>query len=385
MANKLQREDDIDSAYKVTPGADELRNAEGATDDSYTNAGLDQREAYANDPANAARDNVESQETDTSDGSGGWTVNRSPDVQKGSSTGSTAVKILKKGGPGGILLSVLLGLGGIFSFFGGPGLLIVNLAEKMTEKFNHQLTSMDIRTNKIIVAKIKNTTTGVCTPVKIKCKFASFSTKEIDNFKRAGIEIIPDQNASRTLTGRTKASGFKYNGGPEIKAGAFASELKNNTSFAQAVRNGYNPKFAGMSDAIANKVFAKLKVSKRSPLPDDAASDEERMKSVQEQTKNGMDSGSTSTHNVGDPKEPCPAGKTCTNTQDDINAEKAAAANTGVIADEAGKVDAEDSKASSKALSELADKGPSAAGKLTSLVKVTGIADNACSVYGMMK
>ena len=381
MANKLQREDDIDSAYNVTPGADELRSAEGATDDSYANAGLDQLEAYANDPANAARDNVESQETDTSDGSGGWTVNRSPDVQKGGSTGSTAVKILKKGGPGGILLSVLLGLGGLFSFFGGPGLLIVNLAEKMTEKFNHQLTSMDIRTNKIIVAKIKNTTTGVCTPVKIKCKFASFSTKEIENFKRAGIEIIPDQNASRTLTGRTKASGFKYNGGPEIKAGAFASELKNNTSFAQAVRNGYNPKFAGMSDAIANKVFAKLKISKRSPLPAEAASDEERLKAVEEQTKNGQ-TGSLDAHKVGDYKnQNCQTDGCPKYTQADIDAEKA----TGTIGDEAGKVDKEDSKSSSKALSELADKGPVAAGKLTNLVKITGIADNACSVYGMMK
>lgn len=380
MPTKLRREDDIDSAYDFTPGAEDLRNAEGSTDDSYVQAGLDQLDAYRDDPANASRNTVDSQETDTSDGSGGWTVNRSPEGAKGGSTGSNAVKILKKGGPAGILLSVLLGIGGLFSFFGGPGLLIVNLAEKMTEKFNHQLTSMDIRTNKIISAKIKNTTTGVCTPVKIKCKFASFSAKEIENFKRAGIEIIPDENVGKTLTGRTKASGFKYNGGAEIKAGDFASELKKNPGFAQAVRNGYNPKFAGMSDAIASKVFAKLKISKKSPLPDEAKNDEERLKAVEEQTKNGQSDPATK-HAVGEKKDPNCQKDCATYTQDEINAEKA----SGTIGDEASKVDAEDSKSSSKALNELADKGPSVAGKLTSLVKVSGIADNACSVYGMMK
>jgi hypothetical protein len=383
MPTKLKREDDIDSAYDYSPTAHSLSNSENATSDAYTSAGADQAEAFANDPANKSdnlTDSVRSQENDATDANGGWTVNRSGAAPR---SGGGVVKVLKKGGPVGAILGILLALAGLFSFFGGPGLLIVNLAEKMTEKFNYQLTSMDIRTNKIITAKIKNTTTGVCTPVSIKCKFASFSDKEIDNFKKAGIEVVPDENASRTLTGRTKAKSFTFEG-KSISASTFSSEMKSNPTFASAVRNGYNPKFAGMSDKIASKVFAKLKISKKSPLPDNAENDDERLKAIEEQTKNGQ-SGEAIHHKVGDPQDPPCSNPECKYSPDDIKAEAEAAHQTGTISDAAGEVDANDTKASSEALSELSKEGIGGVSKLTSLVKVTGLADNACSIYGMMK
>lgn len=385
MPTKLRREDNIDEAYDYAPGAKNLKDAETSTDDSYANAGIDQLEAYANDPTNASRDTVEAKEADTNSAGGGWTVNRSGAGQAPSGQ-NRAVKILKKGSPVGVLLAALLAVAGLVSFFGGPGLLIVNLAEKMTEKFNYQLTSMDIRTNKIMIAKIKNTTTGCAKFAPVKCKFASFSEREIANLKKAGIEVVPDEAATKSLlTGRVKAKSLVYEG-KTILPNEFEAALKKPNGFSTALRNGYNPKFAGVSDAIAAKTLARLKTSKRAPLPDDAANDDERMKAVQEQTKNGQTGSTGTTHTVGEKKDPSCTGSNCeTYTQADIDAEKAAIERTGAIGEEASKVDAEDSKAASRVLAELEDSGFDAVNKATNAIKITGLSDDACTVYGMMK
>lgn len=379
MPTKLTREDDIDSAYDYSPTAQRLSDSENKTNDTYANAGIDQAETFANDPSNAVR----SQETSSSDNNNGWMVNRS-----GSSNAPTspknAVKLLKKGGPFGIIIGLLLGMGGLFSFFGGPGLLIVNLAEKMTEKFDQQLTSMELRSNKIIQAKINNTTTGICSVVTIRCKFASFSDKEISNFKKAGIEINPD-GGGKTITGRTKAVSFTFEGGDPIKPAEFSKMMKTNPRFAAAVRNGYNPKFAGMSDSIFAKVAAKLKVSKKSPLPEEATTEEERLRAIEEQTKNGQGGEVPAGHQVGEKKDPSCTKNCATYTADDINAEHLAAQNTNALSDAAQGVESNDSKASTQALTELSTNGLDAAAKLGSLIKVTGMADNACTVYGMIK
>lgn len=94
--------------------------------------------------------------------------------------------VFKKGGPLGVIIAVMLALAGVVSFFGGPGLMIIHITENITEKYSLQLSSvMQSRANKIVKAKLKNSTTGFCGATKQwRCKYATFSEREIKAFKK---------------------------------------------------------------------------------------------------------------------------------------------------------------------------------------------------------
>lgn len=365
----LQKNDNsrIDEHYDdVFNNSKRLSDAEKSSfDDTASN--YDQTaDASAEDAAigraKQASDAVDEQENSTS---GSWMNN----VTGSKSRGGSKFSLKKSGGPVGIIISLVLGLAGVTSFFGGPSLLIVNLAEKINEKFNYQLTTMDIRTKKIIDAKIKNTTTGICSPVSIRCKYATFSDKEIANFKKAGIEVETDSKTA--ITGRNKITSMSFEGKP-IAPANFVSEMKTNTRFNLAVKQGFNPKFAGFTDSVFNKVATKLRISKRAPFTDaDGVSDETRLKRIEEDTKNGRSTGSIDVTDDPNCDAKCQSEKS--GTQSDLD--KAAS--------EAG--DGAESQ-TSKALRELdAADFSKLAGSATSIIKVTGVVDNACSVYGMFK
>jgi endonuclease/exonuclease/phosphatase family metal-dependent hydrolase len=371
MPTKLKREDDIDSAYDYSPTAQRLSDSENATSDNYTDTGIDQAEAFANDPNNATSA-IRARETSATDDNGGWTVNRS-----GTSTPKKvngAVKILKRGGPVGAIIGILLSLAGIVSFFGGPGLLIVNLAEIMTEKFNYQLASMDIRSDRIIKAKLNNTTSGVCGKISIRCKYSTFSNREVKNFEKAGFKVNTD---SKSVLGRNKITSLELDG-KTIVAKDFAKELKNNPGFREATRRAFNPKFVGMSDKIFNKVAQKIGVSKKAPFEEDMT-DEERAKAVEEDTKNGR--GSTS----GVDCEP----SKCTEEQKNNNSSTEKANKLGEVASDGLNQGAEILSQADDIESAVAKGGTSAleniGGAASSIIKITGPIDNTCMVYGWIK
>lgn len=375
MPDTLKREDDIDSAYDYNPKptAEKLHNLEGY---DRKNDGLDDHpisggaaDGVEPDAANSVRQAEEAPAAD-------WATN----FKDNKGFGKSKINVVKKGGPMGLIVGLLLGGGGLIGFFGGPGLLIVNMAETLTNKFNYQLTSMDIRTNKVLNAKISNTTKGICTPIKISCRYSTFSNKEIANFEKAGIVVSVD-NTSKTIVGRNKVTNFQFEGKP-IAPADFAKTVRNNPSFNAAVKQGYNPKFAGFADKIFAKIEAKLKISKADPFSESNTTDDQRLKKLELDTANGQ--GDTLTqHKVGEQIDPnCPpANKCATYTQEQIDAEVKARS----LADAAAKVDSTDTKATSTAMDELAKGGSDFLGKSASVVKVTGIVDNACTVYGMIK
>ena len=374
MPTKLKREDDIDSAYDYSPTAQRLADSENSTSDSYADSGIDQAEAFANDPNNAT-EAVRARETSANDDNGGWTVNRSGSGPSKSKANS-AVKILKKGGPAGAIIGILLSLAGIVSFFGGPGLLIVNLAEVMTQKFNYQLASMDIRSDRIIKAKLNNTTSGVCGKISIRCKYSTFSNREVKNFEKAGFKVNTD---SKSVIGRNKITSLEFEG-KTIPAKDFAKELKTNPKFAAATKHAFNPKFVGMGDKIFNKVAQRIGVSKKAPFEEG----KDRDKAVQEQTKNGR----SSTAEV-----PCEGDK-CT-ADDKATEEKTKQPNALADAASDGTNQAAEILSESDQIENsvqgLAEKGAkdaaikSIGGTAASIVKITGPLDNACMVYGWVK
>jgi surface antigen len=293
----------------------------------------------------------------------------------------TGKGLFKKKGPVALLITLLFGGAvGIGSIFGGPSLIIVNLAEVMTNKFNTQLSSMDVRTTKVLAAKVSNTTGGVCsTGVSIRCKYSSMTIGkdgkigQIDRFKDAGIKV--NYNEADVKNGRVKPTSFEFTGSDNklttIGAKEFPKMYATSTEFRSAVKHAYNPKFAGYADPTFNKSASKMKVSKQAAFSETDNTDEKRTKAVQEITKEGR-TGSTTKVEAGSKKDP-----TCdesTKACEKYTATEADAANknTGAIGAEAEEVRSSGIKS---ATSTLADKA-------TSVVKVTGIADNACSVYG---
>lgn len=292
-----------------------------------------------------------------------------------------SLKALKKGGATGILLSFLIGVAGIISFFGGPGLLIVNFAEVLTEKFNYQLGSLDMRHNKIVEAKLNNTTKGVCAgKVSIGCKFSTFSDKEIERFEKSGLKV---NRGEKALSGRTKITSFELPDGTKIDAKNYTSAMKSNPKFNESIKNSYRLKYAGMSDSIFNKVATKFKTGKNSKF-DSAKSDEDRIKIVEEEAKSGkvsMRADDTACQNDDCTDDERKAKeKSAKEAETGDNLTKNSENSLGSVADEVVEENSELlEKGTAKAVRGTATK------TVTSIIKITGPLDNACMVYGWVK
>ncbi len=191
--------------------------------------------------------------------------------------GGVFKSFIKKRGPAAtIMLTLLFGGMGISTLL-SPSLLLMQMREVFTDKFNNQLTSLEKRKVSFYTNK---TTSGSCSGIKIACKFSTFSEKQIENFKKAGIDIEVDADASKTMTGRSRATSFSFEGN-KISASEFNSKLKNDVKFRSAVKVAYNPKLSSFSDTVYNKIARLFKVSKTTKTIT-GDTDEARLKSLQE-------------------------------------------------------------------------------------------------------
>lgn len=328
------------------------------TDDSTTN-NIDKIKNAEDNPNSDWKNNVSGEKPDTKKAGGRFSF------------------IKKKGPLATIILTVVgggIGIGGLLS----PGLLIVNLKEMMVGKFNAQLTSMDIRTNKIL----KNKTLGnfgVCTSVvSIACKYSSMSDKQIANFKKAGIDIEIDE--SKTILGRNKPKSFKLEGDDiTITPAKFADELASNPKFRTAVKKGYNPLFAGFADKIGNKVLFTFGGKKGVKLNGDTP--EEKLGDIQNETKNTVDpdiKGVDSSPPDASDTNKYPSGETDANYTKDLDDFTAAKKLGTEVLDEAADIASDGIKAASKTT-------VAAAKTAASALSITGIADNLCTVYGSIR
>lgn len=393
---------DIQSAYDElgdphTKSA--LSDAEArGSDAAYVDSGLDQLEAYANDPANSTAKEVGAREGSQSANSA-WVDNTSktPKVP-GLNRGQKFARIAKKGGPFGLIVSVLLGGAGMVSFFGGPGLLIVNFAEVITDKLNYQLGVMDARYTKIVESKLKNSTKGWCTTATSRlCKYSTFSDKEIANFKEAGKGMNLKVNESGTsISGRTKIDSFEIEVdgvAKKITASEFKSSLKSIPEFGNAMKSAYNMKYIGTSDSIFSKMLTHFKTSKTRPFTD-ADNDEGRATEMQEKAKNGSQEADLGAADVCDKAGECDDTEKARNASGANNASEAvenASSNNDSVANrvlaEAGDVATEGTQ---EAVEEVAEKAAKVGAKAawdagSSTIKITGLADNVCMVYGWVK
>lgn len=301
----------------------------------------------------------------SSTGTGG--MGNSDSDNTGPSGKKPKFSFLKKKGPFiGIGITIVGGGIGIMALT-SPSLLIVQFKEVMVNKFNTQLSSMEIRNTKMLINKM-GMTKGLCgSKISLICKYSTMSKKQVANFEKAGITIIADEKTS--LFGRTKPNKMKFRG-QIIEPNKVRTMIKINPEFRSALKVAYNPKFAGFSDYIWKKVEFRLGISKKE-VDLDGKTDKERLKKVQEATKHPADTSLSTPDEWGDEK--LKEGY----TQDEIDAHNSAVRKASATANElaeAADVASTGVKAAPKAL-------VSALASIANAVKVTGWLDNACLAY----
>lgn len=308
----------------------------------------------------------------------------------------TAQNFIKKRGPLTTIILTLvgggIGIGGLLS----PGLLLVQIKETMVNKFNVQLTSMDIRTKKITISKMSG---GLCnSAIKIGCKFSSMTDTQIDRFKKAGIDI--EVEGTKNLVGRNKVKSITYNGA-DIKAENLSNLLDTDPSFRLAVKKAYNPLFAGFYDGVWNKTLFYID-KKGVKLGGKEATDAERLAEIQKTTKKAVDIKKTGAPDPTDLDEGLNEDQKASKytdangnaiPEDDITKVKNSAATLAEeVTSNADEIAESGTKSATKMagevveiLGETATDVAAAASKAKSALTLTGWIDNACTAYGTVR
>ena len=282
----------------------------------------------------------------------------------------------KKAGP-------LFGIGGTVGLFGiamllltTPSLVMVQMKEIMSNKFNTQLSSWEARSNRLLLSQVSGATKGYCSvKASLACKFTSINDKRVESLKKAGFELVDEKKNS--ITGRTTYKSLKFKG-TEMNASNLASTVANDPSIRSAFKTAYNPKYAGFTGKAWSAVAAKYKISKQAPELDGGNEEKarEKMKSIAQE---GMTEGSGRNAIVeGANKDPSCEGSNCAKwTQQDVEL----AGSTAATLDAEGKSGTSGKNIKSSLSNLSADIGAAQAG---SLVKITGVADTYCTAVGAL-
>ncbi len=190
----------------------------------------------------------------------GWT-NNVTDGKPANGSKFNLKSFVKKRGPIAAILSAL-GIGGFgLTVLFSPSMLLIHMKETLSEKFNDQLAVLDTRSGKIMAKKLtENLTSGVCEPIKIRCKYQTLSKREIARFNKAGIQAL-DKDGN-PLSSRGKAVKLKV-GDVEYDAQSLQRELRRNPQLRSTFNRAYNPRFTSFTDKLAQKINSKLKISRK--------------------------------------------------------------------------------------------------------------------------
>lgn len=282
---------------------------------------------------------------------------------------------IKKKGPLSAIILTLVGGGiGITSLL-SPGLLIIQLKETMVNKFNTQLSGMDIRTKKIIRGKVLG---GECSLIPIACKYKTMSTKQVTRLRNAGIDVVEFEPS--TFSQRVKPTKIEYQG-KEIKPQDFYKKLDTDPNFRLSVKKAYNPLFASFYDNVWNK---KLFYIDKNGVHLAKGDDTVKLNDIKSETKKAVEldekgvSSEIESKKTADGDVPDDTGKTIDSNQID-----------DAVTDITNKAD-DVAETGRKAATEVAETSLKEGAKMsaqvaTNLVKATGWLDNACVMYGGVK
>ena len=338
----------------------------GTVDTTPGSTNMDDFEnSFKNDAANVADDTeTRRREHEAGGAPGGWEDNTGQNTstkKKGRFKG-----LFKKASPA-LGVGGILGIGG-FVLIGltSPSLLIVQIKETMLERFNTQLSSMEARSNKLLVSKIEGATSGTCgSKITIRCKFTTMSEKQVNKLKAAGIEVVPDDKVR--IAGRVKPTGLTFEG-KTIAPKDFTRMANTDPAFRSALKQAYNPKYAGFVGKAWANVAAKFKINKKTPDLGAGADEAKAREKINTIAREGVEDTGGRVRAVASDAD-CEGSKCITQEQaDKMNADAAEV--------EKGAKDGSAAKAVREKLSGINS------GAVTNIFKITGPVDYYCQLYG---
>lgn len=186
--------------------------------------------------------------------------------ERGNRRDKVALNFMKKKGPLGLIGVLLAGGGGIFTALLSPGLAIVQLKEALMDDLNDAVSAMDVRSQHIFRAKMKDQVGGVCTKkVTVRCKFKGMSKTQVKKLAKAGIEVETSPNRRSLTNGKYKITKMSYYDSAGQKKTVTASEFKdlyrNNPEFRSKMNTFYSSKWYSIRGPDMDSVKNKFKLS----------------------------------------------------------------------------------------------------------------------------
>lgn len=241
--DKIKREDQIDKrADDMFNNHPDLQRQEQSAGKDYTNSGIDQAQAYANDPANASANIDEIKDNEN-------TYNYVPSKNDGGQKQSLAQrarnlitnkKLAPTGGVVAIVLAATVGLGGFFS----PGLLFIQIKEVLANYNGSASRAAPTRYNSLLRNMIGGDAEKQCAKNSggIRCRVGTMSEKQKAAYEREGFKI----HGTTTPEGRTIIKEIVFPDGKPIVTNYkdFDKELRKSVSFRAKALRAFNPKIA---------------------------------------------------------------------------------------------------------------------------------------------
>ena len=228
----------------------DLASAENSSMATSSNSGISDNETLMKDAtttqSSSWQNNVSGGGTHKSRNaaSKGGAKNRAMSFFKGKGAFATTGGVI--GGVGALIFA------GTFNMV---SLMSNHITEMVTEKLNSASISMNKRSSKVF--KLKFNTKGVNCVAGIVCRMSRVTDRNLKNLREAGFHVEVEDG--KGILGRKKISSIKYiKAGHEIpldSSSEIKSVLTNNPEVREALKRGYNGRFASFLD----KKWQKLK------------------------------------------------------------------------------------------------------------------------------
>lgn len=204
--------------------------------------------------------------------SAGYTERNNPKGTRYQQAFKSILKGSRNKSPIVLILIALLGGGSIFTAILAPGTVLLSLADTLERDLNSQLSALDNTSNQLWRTKLKQTTSGSCGAVVLRCKF---KTINVDRFEKSVT------TANTTAKGHLKVEYDKSKGWGDSRgkitsmtwtdengkttkldnAKAYTDFTKNNVEFRKTMLKIYNPRFHAFKTQTAIDFLAKNKTS----------------------------------------------------------------------------------------------------------------------------
>ncbi len=261
----------------LNPGEVDYRR-KVSSNSAYATHGLDQLEAYANDPANKTDVSVADSENDPT-----WEDNTAQeDGRQQSGRVAQAVGVLKKRKGLLGLIGVFGVTGGLLASFFGPASMIVSLMENLTSNNDSASTSLERRFMKAF--GYASTGDPICakTSKNIKCRMGKISNKALTKLQNKGVVGVTDGTQhDGKRTGYPAKNPTHYdildNDGKTLhriesgKLMSFLAQPENRrlASKVLGVRGAFNLRVTAWTGKyLSNKLYKKFAISRTGGLAD---------------------------------------------------------------------------------------------------------------------